>query len=211
MIVTRRRPKRRNYGKFILPVVALLALAGALYWPPSHNVIFNGPLKPVWNVLGAVGGQAAKPLTFAAQQQQIADQNRKLRDDAALREADRKDKEAKDAQIAALRSQVVQLQSSDKATPAPAAPVAKPTAAAADLGVGGAAAVPDDIRRTAAYWSSMDAEKAAAIAEKLPDDYVNRVFAQMSPDSVADIMDALPTKVAARLAADGGGIGKAGH
>jgi len=201
MIVTRRRPKRRNYGRIVLPVLALAALAGALYWPPSHNVIFNGPLKPVWTFLGAAGSQAAKPLTFAAQQQQIADQNRKLRDDAAIREADRKDKEAKDAQIAALRSQVVQLQASDKATPLPA-PVAKPTAAAADLGLGGsAAAVPDDIRRTAAYWSSMDAEKAAAIAQRLPDDYVNRVFAQMAPDSVADIMNALPAKVAARLAA----------
>jgi len=200
MIVTRRRPKRRNYGKIVLPVLALLALAGALYWPPSHNVIVNGPLKPVWGVLGAVGNQAGKPLTFAAQQQQIADQNRKLRDDAALREADRKDKEAKDRQIAALRTQVVELQSSAKATPLPA-PVAKPTAASADLGLGGAAAVPDDIRRTAAYWSSMDADKAAAIAQKLPDDYVNRVFAQMSPDSVADIMNALPATVAARLAA----------
>jgi hypothetical protein len=203
MIVTRRRPKRRNYGKIILPV---LALAGALYWPPSHNVIVNGPLKPVWGVLGAAGGQAAKPLTFAAQQQRIADQNRKLRDDAALRESDRKDKEAKDAQIAALRTQVVQLQSSEKATPLPA-PVVKPTAAA-DLGLGAANPVPDDIRRTAAYWSSMDAEKAAAIAEKLPDDYVNRVFAQMSPDSVGDIMDALPPATAARLAAAAGKVAR---
>jgi len=200
MIVTRRRPKRRNYGKIVLPVLALLALAGALYWPPSHRAIFEGPLKPVWGLLGAAGNQAAKPLTFAAQQQQIADQNRKLRDAAALREADRKDKEEKDAQIAALRSQVVQLQNTEKATPEPT-PVAKPTAAAADLGVAGAAAVPDDIRRTAAYWSSMDADKAAAIAQKLPDDYVNRVFAQMSPDSVADIMNALPAATAARLAA----------
>jgi flagellar motility protein MotE (MotC chaperone) len=206
MIVTRRRPKRRNYGKIILPVLALLALAGALYWPPSHNVIVNGPLKPVWNVLGAAGGRAAKPLTFAAQQQQIADQNRKLRDDAALRESDRKDKEAKDAQIAALRTQVAQLQSSEKATPLPA-PVVKPTAAA-DLGLGAANPVPDDIRRTAAYWSSMDAEKAAAIAEKLPDDYVNRVFAQMSPDSVGDIMDALPPATAARLAAAAGKVAR---
>jgi flagellar motility protein MotE (MotC chaperone) len=206
MIVTRRRPKRRNYGKIILPVLALLALAGALYWPPSHNVIVNGPLKPVWGVLGAAGGQAAKPLTFAAQQQRIADQNRKLRDDAALRESDRKDKEAKDAQIAALRTQVAQLQSSEKATPLPA-PVVKPTAAA-DLGLGAANPVPDDIRRTAAYWSSMDAEKAAAIAEKLPDDYVNRVFAQMSPDSVGDIMDALPPATAARLAAAAGKVAR---
>ena len=206
MIVTRRRPKRRNFGKIILPVLALLALAGALYWPPSHNVIVNGPLKPVWGVLGAAGGQAAKPLTFAAQQQRIADQNRKLRDDAALRESDRKDKEAKDAQIAALRTQVVQLQSSEKATPLPA-PVVKPTAAA-DLGLGAANPVPDDIRRTAAYWSSMDAEQAAAIAEKLPDDYVNRVFAQMSPDSVGDIMDALPPATAARLAAAAGKVAR---
>jgi flagellar motility protein MotE (MotC chaperone) len=204
MIVTRRRPKKRNYGKLVLPLVAIAALAGALYWPPSHNVIANGPLRPVWGVLGGVGSQAARPLTFAAQQQQIADQNRKLRDEAALREADRQAAENKDKQIAALRTQVVELQSSSKATPLPA-PVPKPTVAAAGAGLAGATApVPDDIRRTAAYWGSMDAEKAAAIAVKLPDDYVNRVFAQMQPDSVADIMNALPANVAARLATAAG-------
>jgi len=61
-----------------------------------------------------------------------------------------------------------------------------------------------EVKRAAAYWAAMDAEKAEAIAQRLPDGYVNRVFAQMSPDAVADIMNALPAKVAARLTADSG-------
>jgi len=200
MIVTRRRVKRPGLGRFLLPLLALAALAAALWWPPSHKVIVDGPLKPVWGLLGGVGSQAAKPLTFAAQQQQIADQNRKLLDDANQREADRKAQEAKDQQISALQNQIVQIQSQAKATPLPAPQVRATPAATGALAMG--STVPDDVRRTAAYWSSMDAEKAAAIVQKLPDDYVNKVFAQMSPDSVGDIMNALPANVAARLAAN---------
>jgi len=203
MIVTRRRTKKPGLGRFVLPLLAIAALAGALWWPPSHNVIVNGPLKPVWALLGNVGSTAGKPLTFAAQQQAIADQNRKLKDADSQREADRKDKEAKDRQITALQTEVSQLQTANKETSAPV-PIVKPTAAGAALDAAGPP-VPDDIRRTAAYWSSMDAEKAAAIAQKLPDDYVNRVFAQMSPDSVGDIMNALPAATAARLAAAAAG------
>jgi flagellar motility protein MotE (MotC chaperone) len=45
----------------------------------------------------------------------------------------------------------------------------------------------------------MDADKAAAIAKALPDDYVKRVFSQMPPDAVSDILSELPAKTAARL------------
>ena len=42
MIVTRRRTKKPGLGRFVLPLLAIAALAGALWWPPSHNVIVNG-------------------------------------------------------------------------------------------------------------------------------------------------------------------------
>jgi flagellar motility protein MotE (MotC chaperone) len=45
----------------------------------------------------------------------------------------------------------------------------------------------------------MDPEKAADLGQKLPTGYVSAVFAQMSPDSVGPIMDALPAKVAALI------------
>ncbi|MGB8266828.1 MAG: hypothetical protein WCE44_10925 [Candidatus Velthaea sp.] len=208
MIVTRRRAKKPEYGRLLLPLLALAALAGALWWPPSHNIIANGPLKPAWTVLGAVGSQAAKPFSFVVQEQAIADQNRKLKEAADLREADRKDKESKDKQISALQAQITQIQSVPQATPAPV-PALKTTSAGGTGIAAASAPVSDDIRRTAAYWSSMDAEKAAAIAQKLPDDYVNRVFSQMSPDVVGDIMNELPAKTAARLAASAG-PGRAG-
>ncbi|GAC1404092.1 MAG: hypothetical protein NVSMB64_06790 [Candidatus Velthaea sp.] len=201
MIVTRRRPKKRKWTALLLPLAALAALGVALAWPPSHNVIANGPLKPVWNVAAGVGAQAARPFSFAVQQQKIADKNRELRARDAAIENDRKAQEVKDARISALQSQVAQLQAQPKPTPARAFP--KP--AASTLGVAPAGApVPDDMKRTAQYWASMDAEKAAAIAQRLPDAYVNGVFTQMTPESVGDIMNALPAKVAARLTASSG-------
>jgi len=55
------------------------------------------------------------------------------------------------------------------------------------------------VKRAAAYWAGMDADKAAAIVKVLPDAYVKLVFNQMPPDAVADIMSELPAKTAARL------------
>lgn len=203
MIATRRRKTKFRFGRFVLPLVAIATLAAALLWPPSHDVIANGPLKPVWTVVAGVGGVAAKPLSFASQQQQIADKNREMRQLNAKLEADRKAQDQKDQRITALQSQITQLQAEPKAT---AAPLPQPRASVTMGGslVVSASSVPDDIKRTAAYWTSMDAEKAAAIAQRLPDDYVNRVFAQMAPDAVGDIMNGLPPKVAARLAASAG-------
>jgi flagellar motility protein MotE (MotC chaperone) len=51
----------------------------------------------------------------------------------------------------------------------------------------------------------MDPEKAAGLVQKLPTEYVARVFAQMSPDAVGPIMDALPPKTAAEIVESGAG------
>jgi flagellar motility protein MotE (MotC chaperone) len=45
----------------------------------------------------------------------------------------------------------------------------------------------------------MEPANAAAVAQRLPDAQVSRVLAQMDADSAGAIMDALPTRVAARL------------
>jgi flagellar motility protein MotE (MotC chaperone) len=201
MIVTRRRPKKRSMLPILLPLFAIAALAGALYWPPSHNVIVNGPLKPVWNAASGLGGTLARPFSFATQQQHIADQNREARRLNSTLEADRKTQADKDARIAALQTQVTQLQAQPKATAVPPIVPKAKTAAGAAGNPADTASAPENVKRTAAYWSSMDAEKAAAIVQRLPDDYVNQVFAQMPADSVADIMNTLPPKVAARLTA----------
>jgi len=198
MIVTRRRTKRRSILPILLPLFAIGALAGALTWPPSHNVIVNGPLKPVWTIASAGGAAVSKPFGFVTQQQHIADQNREMRRLNASLESDRKAQESKDARITALQSQVTQLQAQPKPTLAPVV-VRKSQPASTEAG-----AESDAVRRTAQYWASMDAEKAAAIVQRLPDSYVNRVFAQMPADSVADIMNTLPPKVAARLTAASG-------
>ncbi|GAC1544079.1 MAG: hypothetical protein NVS2B17_24680 [Candidatus Velthaea sp.] len=201
MIVTRRRPVKRNLAPLLLPLAALIALTIALAWQPSREVIANGPLKPLWNVAATAGAQVARPLSFASQQQQIADKNRELRTRDAALESDRKAQEAKDARISALQSQVSQLQAQPKPTPMRTVPKPAPST----LGAVSAGTAPsDEIKRAAQYWAAMDAEKAAAIAQRLPDTYVNRVFAQMAPDSVGDIMNALPAKVAARLIANSG-------
>ena len=196
MIVTRRRPKRRNYGPILLPLLALAALTLALVWPPSRNVIANGPLKPVWNALAVL----TQPITFTAQQGQLADRNREIRRLNDLLEGDRKAKQEQAGQVAALQSRINHLSAVPPSTPLPlATPLARASAGPETLGLG-AAPVASDIHRTAAYWQAMDAEKAAAIVQRLPKDYVNRVFAQMTPDAVGDIMNALPARIAAQLA-----------
>lgn len=196
MIVTRRRRKKRNWTPIAVTAAAVAAVATAFAWPPAHAAIAEGPLKPAWSIAGGAGARVARPLTFAAQQQHIADQQRELNRLNASLEADRKARDAKEARIAELQVAVARMQAQPKPTPVPAAPRQRASAPH-----GAAADAPEAVKRTAAYWASMDAEKAAAVAQRLPDDYVNRVFAQMPPDAVADIMNALPARNAARLAA----------
>jgi hypothetical protein len=180
----------------------------ALTWPPSRNVIANGPLRPVVEVVGNVWSTVSRPLTFAYQQQQITDRNVQVRQLNDKLEADRKAADAKDAQIAALQKQLTAAQSAPAAdaSPAPGASGA-PGAAAAGSGAGTGAATSasdtDTLRRIAQQWSSMDPERAAALAQKLPPDYDASVFAQMSPDNVGPIMDALPATFAAKIVQSG--------
>jgi hypothetical protein len=143
------------------------------------------------------------PLTFAYQQQQITDQQTQIRQLNDQLEADRKTEADKDAQVAQLQKQIAAAAEE----PAPATPVPA-IAAAAGAGAPGTVGaptttVPDSVRLSAQQWAAMDPQHAAALVQKLPTSYVSAVFAQMSPDAVGPIMDALPPKVAALIVENG--------
>jgi len=204
MIVTRRRERKFSLRPFLLPVIALAALAGALIWPPSHKAIVDGPLAPVWSNLAQLG----RPFSFAYQNQVIADRNREIKSLNDRLEGDRKTVAERDSKIGALQDTLKRIQNAPSPpTSAPTIPKVAPVAGAgAPSTLGGAtsqtAPQPDDIGRVAAYWGGMEADKAAAIVQRLPEDYVVRVFKKMSPDQVGEILAALPAGVAARLSAD---------
>ena len=204
MIVTRHRRRRSNVGRFLLPLAAIAALAVALLWPPSHDAIVNGPLKPVWDGGSRVLVTVATPFRFATQQQQITERNQQIRDLNARLEAQRSAAAAGDAKVQALQQQVTALSNQPHPTPVPAVRATAPPPGSlagtdASAPAGNAAATSAGDRRLAATWAAMDADKAAAVVQRLPDDQVVRVLAVMDADSAAQILNALPTAVAARL------------
>ena len=59
MIVTRQAKKKKGSPlPIILPIAALVMLGVALSWPPSRQIITNGPLKPVSNVVLSFWGRS---------------------------------------------------------------------------------------------------------------------------------------------------------
>jgi flagellar motility protein MotE (MotC chaperone) len=221
VIVTRQRRKPFPFKRLLLPLLAIALVVFAFVWPPSRNVIFNGPAAPAARAVGNAYDTAAQPFHFAAQNQVITGLNRQIETLQSQHAQDQADAASKAKQIAALQQQIDQLQTQAASTrsnasplPArqasgPAAPAAAPSGAfssstaqggyvAGDLSAGATA----DIRRTGAYWSSMEPENAAKLAERLPTSYVARVFAQMSPNDVGAILDALPAPYAAKLTAE---------
>jgi hypothetical protein len=201
MIVTRRRKQKKSSLPILLPIAAIAMLVVALTWPPSRNFITNGPLKPVASVFDAIWGTVSRPLTFAYQQQQITDRNEQIKELNDKLESDRKADADKDAQIQQLQKQIADAAAQPDATASPVAVVPAPGQAGGAAGA--PATVSDGIRLAAQQWSAMDPGKAAALVQKLPANYVSSVFAQMSPDSVGPIMDALPPKVAALIIQSG--------
>ena len=207
MIVTRQRKKKQSSLPILLPIAAIAMLAIALTWPPSRNFITNGPLKPVATVFDAVWGTVSRPLSFAYQQQQITDRNQEIKtlnDQLESRPQGRRrqgrpgrpapETDRRGPSPARAERGTRGRRSPARRRPRPAAaPVA---AAAAATGFGRGA----PHRRAVVGDGS---PKAAALVQKLPTDYVSSVFAQMSPDAVGPIMDALPPKVAALIVESG--------
>jgi hypothetical protein len=202
MIVTRRRRRRLRLGRYALPLLALAALAFALWWPPSHNAIANGPLKPVWTAGGSALGVAAKPLSFAAQQQTIVDRNREIRSLNGQLEQSRQAQAADDARVAAAQQQVQQMLAQPHPTPAVAVHPSGVTGTVTTSQVAGAAAPPsDEEKRLAAAWGAMDPDKVSAIAQRLPVAEVTRILGAMDPDDAAEVLNALPPKLGAQVSA----------
>jgi flagellar motility protein MotE (MotC chaperone) len=210
MIVTRQRPKKKfNPRKLLLPVVAILAIAFALWWGPSRTritgFVTNGPLNPIVARIGAFFTPYLAPLHFASQEQVIADRNRQIEALGSQIEDQRKDAASKDAQISALQFQIKQMQSA-AAKAAEATPTPAPRSASSALANGEAPApaettsTTDDPKHAAAVWATMDPEQAAAVAQKLPADYTAKVLALMSNDAAGQLLGALPPDYAAKVA-----------
>jgi len=219
VIVTRQRRKPFPWKRFLLPAVAIVLVVFAFVWAPSRNLILSGPAAPVARSIGNIADTVAQPFHFAAQNQVITDRNRQIEALQTQLSAAQSDAQDKAKQIAALQQQISELQSQavasrSGASPSPArpAPGGAPAAGGAAGGTFGgssaqsgyvsgdlSAGATADIRRTGAYWASMEPENAAKIAQHLPTPWVARVFAQMSPNDVGAILDALPADYAAKL------------
>lgn len=190
----------------MLPVVAIGALAAAFVWAPSHNILVNGPLKPVWTVAGKGLDIAFVPIHWAAQNQLIADKNREIRRLNAALDEQRIALASKDQRVKSVEEQmkqVVAAQANPTASPAAAPGGAQQSGSGAGLAQAGlsSSAGPSsaDIARTAAYWNNMDPEKAATVVRRLPPEYVAKVFSKMPSDQVSEILNALPPADAAKF------------
>jgi flagellar motility protein MotE (MotC chaperone) len=204
VIVTRKRQRRSHPARWLVPLLVLAVLAAVLSWPPAQRAVAGGPLAPVWNAGAHAGTVAFRPLTFAGQQQTIADRNRELRDLNDRLEQQRQAKADAEGRAQKLQQQVTALanQPVETAAPAPrpaATAAAGGFAAAPSAGASSATAPTPEEKRLAATWAAMEPEKAAAVVQRLPDDEVTRVLVQMDADSAGAIMDALPVNVAARI------------
>jgi flagellar motility protein MotE (MotC chaperone) len=194
VIVTRQRKRRAGIGRIVFPLAVLAALGFGLSWPPSQRAIANGPLKPAWKMGAGVTSVVSRPFTFAAQQQSIADRNRQIRDLTARLERQREATTDAEARVEQLQSQLTAAINEPRVNPLPAPRSMRTAARSAALAPSSAGD-----RRLAATWAAMEPGNAAAVAQRLPDAEVSRVLAQMDADSAGAIMDALPTRVAARL------------
>ena len=203
MIVTRQRKQKRSSLPILLPIAAIAMLAVALGWPPSRNIIMNGPLKPFTNIVLSFWGTVSRPLTFAGQQQHITDQNIQIKQLNDRLESERKNTADKDQQVQQLQRAVVAAQQQPEApTPSPP-PVVRATAGAGGVALPAVSPEQAALQKTGQQWAAMDPEKAAALVGTLPNDYVAKVFAQMAPDDVGPIMEQLPAKQASAIVQSG--------
>ena len=161
------------------------------------------PLRPAWNAGADAGAVLTRPLTFAGQQQAIADRNREIRDLDARLDQERRAQAEADARAQALQQHLTTL--SEQPAPVAAPPRPVPTAVAAS-----APAANAETRRLAATWAAMEPEKAAAVVQRLPEDQVSRVLGQMDADSAGAILNALPPGNAARISRGIAGLAQVG-
>ena len=206
MIVTRQRPKPRQVHKILLPIIAVLLLVAALVLPPSRNIIFNGPLAPLWRIAGSAVANIAKPFHFAAMNNEITARDRtiaQLRSEIASDKAQLSDRDKTISSLQSQVNQVMQQSAADKQKGVAKAPPVTTDSSGLGTGAAGgsdlAANATADMRRTANYWASMDAESAAKLVQREPIPYTARIFALMPADAVGQILNNLPAPYAAAL------------
>lgn len=204
MIVTRQRRKKFPWKPVLYFTAFIAVIAAALWWTPSRVWLARGPVTtPVWNATAPAWKPLAKPFDVAAQQGTIDSQASEIQRLNAEVTADEAKIADRDKQISQLTTQVNQAQQAAAAphVSKPAGGVSANPTAPAVAAVSGdltASATPD-MRRTAQEWGAMDSEAAAKVVQHLPDAYVARIFALMTPDSVGAILENLPPGYAARL------------
>jgi|SRR5579884_310947 len=190
MIVTRRRKKKFPWKRAFTILAVIGLIAGAFWSTPSRTwIAATPPAKSIVQLFDPVGKQqqiTAQSAQIASLQQRISSMQSQIAD--------------RDKQISQLQTQVNDAQ--QQAAVADAAPKSKPSPQASnaplvtsDLSSQGT----PDMRRTAQVWGAMDSEAAAKVVQRLPSDYVVRIFALMPPDSVGAILENLPASYAARL------------
>jgi len=200
LIATRQRP-------FRLPIMALvqvLGFFGVVYAlirvPVTHGLIFNGPLKPLWRQAGGFEKRYLAPsLDPLFTPASVLNLTRKL--NAREKEIVTLKKEllAAQAQTASIRLAASRKQALARSAAAVVMPAAAgPAASATSVPLVQITPTPDEAQ-TAAYWSSMEAENAAAIAQKLDPVETARIFLAMKPDQVAEIMNVLPASYNVKL------------
>lgn len=195
MIVTRTRKKRLKIGRWLVSAALIALIAVALRWQPSHDRLHAvAPIGKLMDTVATAFDAGSLHQAIGQRDRQIARLQRQI---ASLQS----DVQSREKQISALTTQVDQL--GEQLAAAPQTPPSR-TAGAQGVAPGRSAPSLGDaaqIERTAKIWDDMDPEAAAKIAQRLPDAYVARVFAKMQADQVAEILGAMPPKIAARLQA----------
>ncbi len=192
---------------FVKNVAKFAAVLGIVYVlmciPVTQKLIFSGPLKPMWQL----AEQWCSPLAVADLTKKLNDRNQEI---IALKKellALQVPSTAAHTKNGLVNARIAKKPAQRVVPVVAAAPTATPAAVALSGVVGGSDAPlvqmtpsPDE-SQTAAYWASMEAENAAAVAQKLDPSETARIFLAMKPDQVAEIMNALPADYNVKLQA----------
>lgn len=206
MIVTRRRRKPFPWRRFLIPLVLSALAIGALEWPPSQHWIVFGPLAGVWRSSAPVWRPLAAPFVAFDEEHAMARQSAEISQLQAQLAKAQVQADHRAQQMSAMQSHINRLQVKAAAQRGATArrvgtvrPVPAPSASALPFANDLSAGATPDMRRTAAVWEAMDPSAAAKVVQRLPIEYVARVFALMSPDAVGSILENVPPKYAAQL------------
>lgn len=203
MIATRRRPFRIPFMAILKTLIFFAVIYVLVRVPVTHKLIFDGPLKPMWTQVGSLEEKfvapwfdpIVEPFSAVNLTRKLADRNKEI---IALKKQVRGD--AYKQKLSMQQIRVLKAKHAVKAGAAAAAAVAQSPARAASGAAPMVQITPSpDETQTAAYWGSMEAENAAAIAQKLDPTQTARIFLAMKPDQVAEIMNVLPADYNVKL------------